>query len=143
MQKAKRYDIKGKKLLETGEKYYFEDIGIRNHISKAKVTDINKILENAVYHHLCASGYNVNIGSMNNLEIDFICEKNNETIYIQVCYLLKNESTIEREFGNLKKINNDYTKIVISMDPQFSGTVEGIRHIEIQNFLLNFPFTAQ
>lgn len=140
MQKAKRFDIKGKKLLETGEKYYFEDIGIRNHISKAKVTDINKILENAVYHHLCASGYNVYIGSLNNLEIDFICEKNNETVYIQVCYLLENESTIEREFGNLKKIKNDYPKFVVSMDPQFSGTVEGIRHVEIQNFLLNFPF---
>ncbi len=140
MLKASRYDLKGRRILEIGEKYYFEDIGIRNYISGQKITNIHKVLENVVYHHLKASGYTVSIGTLGNLEIDFVGEKNGEKIYVQVCYQLQSEDTLEREFGNLKKIPDNYPKYVISMDPQFGGSVQGIKHLKVENFLLQFPF---
>jgi predicted AAA+ superfamily ATPase len=84
-----------------GEKFYFEDIGLRNAIFGYRQTDTGKIMENAVYNHLLYCGYEVTVGSDSNREIDFIARKKKKKIYVQVCYLLHDEKTIEREFGNL------------------------------------------
>ena len=137
--KVRRTDVQGKKIFETGEKYYFEDIGIRNILTGFRLTDMNKILENTVYHHLVFCGYNVFIGKLNDLEIDFVAEKNNEKTYIQVSYLIHNEQTIIREFGNLLKIQDNFPKYVVSMDTFTApATYKGIKQLSLLDFLLNF-----
>ena len=110
--KVPRYDINGKRLFEIGEKIYFEDIGLRNAILQFKLSDISKIMENAVYHHLKYLDFDVNIGWIGSNEIDFIAKRNGEIRYFQVTYLLQNETTIKREFGNLEKIKDNYPKYV-------------------------------
>ena len=134
-----RADIQGKKQFEVGEKYYFEDIGLRNAIIGFKMSDIEKIIENIVYLHVRNSGYSVRVGFSDNKEIDFIIEKNNERAYLQVCYLLAEQKTIDREFGNLLKIKDNYPKYVISFDT-FStiNTFEGIKHYTLFDFLTKF-----
>lgn len=131
---VKRSDLQGKKIFEINEKYYFNDIGLRNSLVGYKSTDTNKILENIVYNHLKIKGYSITVGQDRNKEIDFVAKKNNEIIYVQVCYLLQSEQTIEREFGNLQKIKNDYPKYVISMDKTSKATFEGIKHYHIKEF---------
>ena len=134
--KALRTDIAGKKIFEIGEKYYFEDLGLRHSIIGYKANDINKIIENAVYQHLKISGYNVNVGKSGDKEIDFVCEKSGKKIYVQVTYLLQDEKTINREFGNLLEIKDNYPKYVVSMDDAMSGSdYKGIEHIHIQDFI--------
>jgi len=133
--RAGRFDITGKRLFEFGEKIYFEDIGLRNVAFEYKQTDIGKIMENAVYKHLLFNDYEVKVGQIGHNEIDFVAKRKNEYLYIQVCYLLHTQETIEREFGNLGKINDNYPKIVVSMD-EFSGnTYNGIQHIHLRDFL--------
>lgn len=131
-----RSDIQGKKQFEVGEKYYFEDIGLRNVIVGFKMQDIGRIIENVVFLHLKNSGFDVRIGFSGNKEIDFIAEKNNERIYIQVAYLLSDKNTIERKFGNLLMIKDNYPKLVISFD-EFSATntYKGIKHYTLLDFL--------
>ena len=136
--KVNRANLSGKKIFETGEKYYFEDLGLRNSIVGFRQKDIGKILENLVYLQLLISGYDVDIGKMGDKEIDFIAEKNNEKIYIQIAYLLNDEKTIEREFGNLLKIKNNYPKYVVSFDEIQGNTYEGIRQVNIRKFLAEF-----
>ena len=133
--RVKRYDIVGKKIFEIGEKYYFEDLGLRNTIYEYKQTDIAKLMENVVYKHLIYCGYDIKIGYVGQAEIDFVARKKGETMYIQVCYLLSDQSTIDREYGNLAKIKDNYLKIVVSMD-EFSGnSFQGIQHIQLKEFL--------
>ncbi len=134
--KVKRLDIKGKKIFEIGEKYFFEDHGLRNSITGYGANDISKIIENLVFHHLKVLGYEIKIGVSQTKEIDFIAEKNNERVYFQVCYLLHDKKTTEREFGNLMEIKDNYPKYVISMD-EFMGynTYKGIKHIYLKDFL--------
>ncbi len=134
--KARRYEIAGKKVFETNEKHYFEDLGIRNAISGFKQTDIGKIIENAVYNHLIICGYRVDVGQYGNKEIDFVCEKQNEKIYVQVAYLLANEKTVEREYGNLISIKDNYPKYVVTMDDIKGNSYEGIRHMHLREFLM-------
>ena len=136
--KVMRYDIHGKKLLETNDKYFFEDLGLRNIlVGNNRERDIEKLMENAVYLHLRNIGYKVTVGAMSNGEIDFVAEKNGKRIYIQVAYLMTNESTREREFGNLQKISDNYPKYVLSMDPiTMSRDYEGIEHISLRKFLM-------
>lgn len=136
--KVQRFDIHGKRLLESNDKYYFEDLGLRNLlVGSNRTKDIEKIMENAVYLHLKNLGYKVAIGTLPNGEIDFVAEKSGKTIYIQVAYLLANEATIEREFGNLMKIPDNYPKYVVSMDSiTKSKDYEGIIHIPLRTFLL-------
>lgn len=136
--KVMRAEIQGKKIFETGEKYYFEDIGLRNSIVGFKQIDIAKILENVVYLQLLISGYDVSIGKLGKNEIDFVAEKNGEKKYFQVAYLLSDKTTIEREFGNLLKIKDNYPKYVISMDKIQGNTYEGIQQISLHEFLLKF-----
>lgn len=136
--KVPRYDIHGKRLLETNDKYYFEDLGLRNSlVGSDRTKDIEKLLENAVYLHLKNLGYKISVGLIPNGEIDFIAEKNGSTLYIQVAYLLTDDKTIEREFGNLLKIQNNYPKFVVSMDPiSTPKDYEGITHVSLRHFLM-------
>lgn len=137
LNKVSRYDISGKQLLTTNEKYYFEDLGLRNMLTSGRrAIDIEKIIENAVYLHLLRMGYKVYVGTLKNSEIDFVATKGEETVYLQATYLLSEESTIQREFGNLLEINNNYPKYVVSMDPfQTESNYEGIKHLHLRNFL--------
>jgi uncharacterized protein len=133
--KVPRYDIVGKRIFEIGDKFYFEDLGLRNTIFQYRVSDIGKIMENAVYHHLKFNDYEVKIGQIGSNEIDFVARRKGELLYVQVCYLLHDEATIAREFGNLERIKDNYPKMVISMD-EFSGdTHKGIQHINLRDFL--------
>lgn len=134
-----RYDIHGKRIFESNEKYYFEDHGIRNAIvGGRRDVDIEKIIENIVYQHLIRSGYTVYVGLLQAGEIDFVCSKpSGERIYIQVSYIVADEQTREREFGNLRKINDNYPKYVISMTPLVSRNDDnGITHLHLRNFLV-------
>lgn len=130
-----RYDIVGKRLFERGEKYYFEDMGIRNIVAGYKTEDRAKRLENVVYNHLLYSGYAVKVGTLQTEEIDFVCTKNGETLYVQVCLELSKEETIKREFGNLLNIKDNYPKIVISAEESFENSYNGVKHIYIRDFL--------
>jgi len=136
--KVSRYDIAGKKIFENNEKYYFEDLGIRNVLVGMNFArDINKLLENLVYQHLKISGYEVFVGKYNDKEIDFIGLKQGKTIYVQVAYMIENHTTETREFGNLESISDNYPKYVISMDKvgRFND-YNGIYHLNIRDFLL-------
>lgn len=134
-----RKDIQGKKIFEVGEKYYFEDIGLRNAIMGFKIQDISSIMENIVYLHLRNLGFELSVGYSNNKEIDFIAEKDNEKKYFQVAYLLSDNKTIEREFGNLVEIKDNYPKYVISFDEfKSNNSYYGIKHLTLLEFLTNF-----
>ena len=133
---AQRYDIKGKKLLTTNEKYYTVDLGLRNCVKASGEIDYNKLYENIVYLELLYRGYDVKVGKTDDYEIDFVAYKGSDTLYVQVCYLLSSTETVEREFGNLERIKDNYPKYVISGDlPDFSRN--GIKHYNIIKFLLN------
>ncbi|MCC5934695.1 MAG: ATP-binding protein [Balneolales bacterium] len=136
--KVPRYDIRGRKHFEIGEKYYFQDTGIRNAITGYRIADIAQIMENVVHHHLKSHGFEVLIGKDQQREIDFVARRQGETVYVQVAYLLSGPETIEREFGNLKAIPDNYPKIVVSMDENSPATHEGIRHQSLLSFLKEF-----
>ncbi len=133
--KVQRAAIVGKKIFEIGEKYYFEDLGLRHSILGYRQNDINKILENIVYVHLLIAGYQVTIGWEKGREIDFVCEKNAEKLYLQVAYLLPNEKVLEREFGNLLSIKDNYPKMVLSLDSFVGKSYKGIEHRNIIDFI--------
>ena len=131
---ANRYDIKGKSLLSNLEKYYAIDIGLRNVVKSSEQTDYSKLYENIVYLEMLSRGYEVTIGKLDNQEIDFICYKGSDKIYIQVAYLLDENST-KREFGNLEAISDNFPKYVISSD-LVDKSKNGIKHYNIIDFLL-------
>jgi uncharacterized protein len=133
---VKREEIQGKKIFEISEKFYFEDIGLRNSVIGFRPNDIAKLLENLVYNHLKMAGYKVTVGVDGVNEIDFIAKKSGETIYVQVCYVLQDQKTIEREFGNLLRIKDQYPKYVVSMDKIIGkNTYQGIIHKSIRDFI--------
>lgn len=134
--KAERYDIRGKRILTGKYKYYLTDLGFTNILSDGKKEQICAYLENIVYNELIARGYNVNIGNLEDGEIDFIATRFKEKIYIQVAYILADESVVEREFGAYKKIDDNYPKYVISMD-RFDFSQNGIIHKNIIDWLLD------
>jgi len=133
--KVQRYDIQGKKLFEINDKYYFRDLGLKHSISPYKPNDISKVLENLVYNKLIFNGYKVNVGKFEEKEIDFIAKRNEEILYIQVTYLLSDEKVMEREFGNLLELKDNYKKIVVSADEFAIGNYKGIEHKHILDFL--------
>lgn len=137
--RVNRYDIHGKRLFEMNDKFYFEDIGIRNSLVQGGLAQsIEKIIENAVYLHLVRLGYEVTVGYLQKAEIDFVARKNERTIYIQAAYLLSSEETVSREFGNLMQIKDNYPKYVVSMDEMYEGKdYQGIQHIHLRQFLLS------
>ena len=135
--KVKRYDIKGKRLFEQQDKYYFEDLGLRNYLCRDKrLVDMEKVLENAVYLKLKQEGYDVYVGQLDGKEIDFVARRGEDTIYYQVALRISNEETYEREFGNLKLIRDNYPKYVITMD-NISSMINdgGIKVIHAKDFL--------
>ncbi|NDO61351.1 ATP-binding protein [Bacteroides caecimuris] len=134
--RVERYDLIGKRVFEIGEKYYFENMGIRNIVIGYRITDKAKILENLVYNHLLYKGYDIKVGYYGDKEIDFIGEKNGEKLYIQVALKIDSDKTAEREFGNLLKIQDNYPKIVITEDTFNGNSYEGIRHCPIRRFLM-------
>ena len=133
-----RYDLIGKRFFEIGEKYYFENMGIRNVIIGYRLQDRAKILENIVYNHLLYRGYTIKVGMAASSEIDFVCEKGAEKLYVQVTLKLDSETTIEREFGNLLKVQDNYPKIVVSEDDFRGNSYEGIKHVFIRDFLMTY-----
>lgn len=135
--KIGRIDIKGLKKFEVGDKYFFEDLGLRNcHIGFNLQRDIHKLLENAVYLHLSLLQYDIYTGQNEQQEIDFIGVKQGKKVYIQVTYLIVDEKTQKREFGNLMNIQDNYPKYVISLDEFNRGSnVEGIHHLHLVDFL--------
>ncbi len=137
--KSQRVDIQGKKIFEINDKFYFEDLGLRHSINGYKQIDVGKVLENLVFLHLRYLGYKVNVGQLKEKEIDFVCEKQNKKLYIQVAYVITEENK-EREFGNLLSIYDNYPKIVVSSDELINKDSEykGIKHIGMRNFLINF-----
>lgn len=136
--KVKRSDIQGKKIFEIGEKYYFSDLGLRNTIAGFSPWELGLIVENAVFNHLKSCNYKILVGQSGVKEIDFIAEKNNEKSYIQVALRMTNPSTVQREFGNLLEIDNNYPKYVITLDEYAGTSFEGIQHLPLRSFLMTF-----
>jgi predicted AAA+ superfamily ATPase len=125
---------------EFGDKYYFENMGIRNTVAGYKPQERGKILENIVFNHLLFCDYKIKVGVLGEQEVDFVCEKGNEKLYVQVALRLDNETTIEREFGNLLKIQDNYPKIVVTSNNFDGNSFEGIKHLYIRNFLTQTTF---
>jgi predicted AAA+ superfamily ATPase len=135
--RLKSQDINGKKLLKVNEKYYVADHGLREAVVGANLRNAEIILENIVGLELLRRGYKVCVGRVGEKEIDFVGEKDGDKIYIQVCYLLNEESTIQREFGSLLEIKDNYPKFVLYKESSFEGNYEGVPAIKIEDWLLN------
>ena len=132
-----RYDIHGKRILESNEKIYWDDLGLRNLKAEGGMDSyIEKVIENAVYKHLCFLGYKVQVGVLGAGEVYFVCTKPDKTAYVQVTYLMGDQSTRNREFGPLEKIRDNHPKYVISATPLLTSRDEnGIKHISLREFL--------
>ncbi|MBR5486484.1 MAG: ATP-binding protein [Phascolarctobacterium sp.] len=133
---VKRQDLQGKQLLAINEKYYIADHGIREAVFGGNMRDINLVLENIVYMEMLRRGYEVTVGKIGDKEIDFVCEKQDEKIYLQVTYLLASEETIKREFGVFDNVKDNYPKYVLSLD-EFDMSRNGIKHFNIRDFLMD------
>ena len=132
-----RYDIHGKKIFQSNEKIYWDDLGLRNLKAEGSLDSyIEKVIENAVYKHLCYLGFDVKVGVLNAGEVDFVCTKPGKTVYVQASYIVAEQSTRDREFGPLEKIRDNYPKYVISATPLLTQREEnGITHISLRKFL--------
>ena len=132
-----RYDIHGKKLFESNEKVYWNDLGLRNLKAEGGMDSyVEKVIENAVYKQLCFLGYDVKVGVLNAGEVDFVCTKPGKTVYVQASYVISEESTRQREFGPLEKIRDNHPKYVISATPLLTQRDEnGITHLSLRKFL--------
>ena len=135
--KVRRFDIKGKRVLEIHEKYFLGDVGMRHALLGYREGELTGVLENIVYMELRRRGYTVYIGKMGTREVDFIATRGKEKFYIQVAYLLSTSETIEREFGVLRDIPDNYPKLVLSMDTAFGEDIAGIRRQHVIDFLLD------
>lgn len=133
--KLKRINLTGKNIFATNNKYFFEDWGLRNSLLGLNNFSVPSVIENIVFIHLINSGYEVNVGMIHEQEIDFVAKKNNETIYIQVAYMIPDEKVKKREFGNLLLIGDNYPKYVVSMDEFSIGSYKGVKHINLRDFL--------
>lgn len=131
---VRREDLQGKQILATNEKYYIADHGIREAVFGGNSRDINQVLENIIFMELLRHGYKVTVGKLDHREIDFICHKQNTKLYIQVSYLLASEATVEREFGALEDIRDNFPKYVVTMD-EIDFSQNGIKHCNIKQFL--------
>ena len=132
-----RYDIHGKKIFQSNEKIYWDDLGLRNLKAEGSMDSyIEKVIENAVYKHLCYLGYDVKVGVLNAGEVDFVCTKPGKTLYVQASYIIAEQSTRDREFGPLEKIRDNHPKYVISATPLLTRRDEnGITHLSLRRFL--------
>lgn len=137
VEKVRRFDLKGKRILETLEKYYLSDLGLKYVIAGYSPDSIPGQLENIVLLDLLAHGYQVFIGKQYKREIDFIAQKGNEKLYIQVCTTLNDDKVVDREYGSLEIIQDHFPKFVLSLDKGFETSRKGIRWMNIQDFLLS------
>lgn len=135
-----RYDIKGREILKTQEKFYLSDISLLYATIGYKDSLISGVLENLVFLELKRRGYQVYVGKIYDNEIDFIAEKLNSKIYIQVSYKLESQNTVDREFSVFKNIQDNFPKYVVTMDEFWREDIDGIRHIHIADFLLLVEF---
>lgn len=136
--RVNRYDIHGKKLFESNDKFYFEDNGLRNTLAGgSREGDIEKVIENIVYNHLIRLGYEVTVGQLQAGEVDFVCKKSDgHRAYVQASYIIADDATREREFGNLRAIKDNYPKYVVSMTPLVNRQdSDGITHLHLRRFL--------
>ena len=134
IERVKRFDLKGKKYLETQEKIYAADVGIRNSVLGYRPSDIAGILENLLYLNLRQKGFRVSVGKMGTLEVDFVASKDEEVLYVQVCYQLTPEN-LEREIAPLKQIKDNYPKLVLTLSDLMTGDIEGIKVRNLVDFL--------
>jgi len=134
--KANRYDLKGKMFLKTLEKYYIVDMGIRNKLTGLRNTDYGHVLENIVYLELLRRGYDISIGKIGTLEVDFVATKPSEKIYYQVCATIMDDKTRERELRPLKSISDNYPKYILTMDQTVFNDYSGIKVKNIIDFLM-------
>lgn len=132
---VKRQDLQGKQILATNEKYYMADHGLREAVFGGNMKDINLILENIIFMELLRRGYSVTVGKAGTKEIDFVCQLQDQKLYIQVTYLLASEETIQREFGVYNSIRDNFPKYVVSMD-EIDMSQNGIKHKNIREFLM-------
>jgi predicted AAA+ superfamily ATPase len=132
--RVKAEDLAGKRILESGDKYYFEDLGIRTAVRGFSQREIGKVVENAVFLRLLIDGWSVHSGRAGDREIDFVCDRAGERIYVQAAYLIADESTRAREFGSLLGIHDAWPKYVVSMDP-LRADESGVRHLGLRAFL--------
>lgn len=139
MNKVYRYDIQGKSVLKTLNKYYASDLGVKKIKTNNKEVNYAMSLENIVYNDLIAKGYEVYIGKTKKGAVDFVATKNKDLKYIQVSYTLSSEETIQREFGAYNVIDDAYPKYVISLDEE-NYSRNGINHMNIFDFLMNDEF---
>lgn len=134
----KRFDIKGKEFLRTHGKYYIVDMGLRNYLLGFRNRDSGHALENIVYFELIRRGYDVSIGKVDNLEVDFIATKADDKIYIQVTETMEGEDVRKRELAPLQKINDNYEKIVLSMNKGMDSSYDGIKSIDLIDWLIAY-----
>lgn len=132
----KRFDIKGKEYLRTLGKYYIVDTGLRNYLLGFRNRDSGHLLENVVYFELIRRGYDVAIGKVDTAEVDFIASRFNEKLYVQVTETMISEEVRRRELAPLQKINDNYEKMILSMDPGFDTSYEGIKSLNLINWLI-------
>ena len=140
LHKVNRYDIHGKRLFESNDKFYSEDHGVRNAlVGGSREGDIERIIENIIYQHLIRMGYEVTVGQLQAGEIDFVCTgKGGKRLYIQASYIIADDDTRKREFGNLESIKDNYPKFVISMTPLVRKNDDnGITHLGLRTFLMS------
>lgn len=135
IQRVPRYDIKGKELLQTNEKYFVSDLSLVYAVMGYKDRMIAGALENIVYWEMKRRGYDTFIGKQDNREVDFVGIRRDEKIYVQVTYRMESEATVEREFAPLLAIGDHYPKFVVSMDEVWQDNIEGVRHRHIADFL--------
>lgn len=133
---ATRYNIKGKQHLKTLEKYYTIDIGLRYMLLGSRSTDVGHILENIIYLELIRRGYEVYVGKVDELEVDFVAVEQNRTIYYQVAATVRDESTLQRELAPLQKINDHYQKFILTLDEDPEADYDGIRRINALEWLM-------
>ena len=137
---VKRQDLRGKQILATNEKYYTSDHGIREAVLGGNMRDIHLVLENIVYMELLRRGFTITVGRIGNKEIDFVCTKRDQKLYVQVAYLLASEDTIQREFSSFDSIRDNFPKYVVSLD-EFDMSRNGIKHQNIRDFLIAEEWT--
>lgn len=136
IQRVPRYDIKGKEILQTNEKYFVSDLSLVYAVMGYKDRMISGILENIVYWEMITRGYDVYIGKQEDKEVDFVAIRKEEKIYVQVTYQMGSQATVDREFAPLLAINDHFPKYVVSMDELWEDNIEGVRHKHIADFLL-------
>lgn len=140
LHRCSRYDLQGKEILKTQEKFYLADVALRHSVLGYNANSVASILENIVYLELCRRGYTVNVGKTNDGEIDFVASRQNEKIYVQVTEEIKSEKTEKREYERLLGIHDNYPKYVLTTDGFAGGNYEGIKTMHIADFLLSSEY---